>query len=63
MFKIVSCPQCGKRICRAEIGSSVVICCHSCKIDYRVTVDKDGGVYVLPFATNDPTAVLKPKRA
>ena len=35
-FKPITCPQCGKLLCRAKIGSIVEL--------------KDGGVHALPLA-------------
>lgn len=49
MYKYITCPQCGKRLCRAELGSSVVISCSVCKKDYVSTVDENGGVHTLPL--------------
>lgn len=47
MYKFISCPQCGKRICRAELGSSIAITCSNCKTDIQCVVDNDGGVHTL----------------
>lgn len=49
MYKIISCPQCGQKLCRAEIGSKVEIICPKCKAEYEGFVDKDGGVHTLPL--------------
>lgn len=49
MYKYITCPQCGKRLCRAQLGSKVEIACTSCKQDYLATVDENGGVYTLPL--------------
>ena len=49
MYKIISCPQCGQRLCRAEIGSKLEITCPKCKAEYVGCVDKDGGVHALPL--------------
>ena len=49
MYKILSCPQCGQRLCRAEIGSKIEIICPKCKAVYIGYIDKDGGVHALPL--------------
>ena len=49
ILQSITCPQCGKLLCRAKIGSEVELHCHICKITVQGTVDKDGGVYVLPL--------------
>lgn len=49
MYKYITCPQCGKRLCRAELGSNVEISCTTCKQELQVSVDKDGGVHTLPL--------------
>lgn len=48
-LKPITCPQCGKLLCRAKIGSEVELHCHVCKTFVQGTVDKDGGVYALPL--------------
>ncbi|MBQ8451596.1 MAG: hypothetical protein IJ538_02340 [Clostridia bacterium] len=59
MYKYITCPQCGKRLCRAELGSNVEITCPGCKQDLVASVDKDGGVHTLPL---DSTKPHKPKK-
>ena len=54
MYKYITCPQCGKRLCRAELGSNVEITCPSCKQDIKASVDKDGGVHTLPLDSTKP---------
>ena len=49
MYKYITCPQCGKRLCRAELGSKVEIACSNCKQGYVSTVDENGGVHTLPL--------------
>lgn len=49
MYKYITCPQCGKRLCRAELGSNVEITCSICKQEILASVDKDGGVHTLPL--------------
>lgn len=49
MYKYITCPQCGKRLCRAELGSNVEITCAGCKQDIIASVDTDGGVHTLPL--------------
>ena len=49
MYKYLTCPQCGKRLCRAELGSNVEITCVGCKQDIVASVDNDGGVHTLPL--------------
>ena len=49
ILKPITCPQCGKILCRARIGSFVELHCHTCKTVVQGTVDKDGGVYALPL--------------
>jgi phage FluMu protein Com len=49
MYKIISCPQCGQKLCRAEIGSKVEIICPKCKTECEGYVDKNGGVHALPL--------------
>lgn len=58
MYKILSCPQCGQRLCRAEIGSKVVITCPKCKSEYESFIDKDGGVHALPLESR-PIQAMK----
>lgn len=48
-FKPITCPQCGKLLCRAKIGSIVEVHCHVCKTVVQGEVDKDGGVHALPL--------------
>ena len=60
MYKYITCPQCGKRLCRADLGSSVEITCSVCKQELSATVDKDGGVYTLSLDSNKPQN--KPKQ-
>lgn len=50
MYKFITCPQCGKRLCRANPGSSIEIACPVCKINYEGTIDEDGGVHVVPIS-------------
>ncbi len=52
MLKFITCPQCGQKLCRAEIGSKVVITCPKCKSTYEGIVDKDGSVHALPLAND-----------
>lgn len=49
MYKYITCPQCGKRLCRAVLGSKLEITCYACKQDYVSTVDENGGVHTLPI--------------
>lgn len=44
-LKPITCPQCGKLLCRAKIGSEVELHCHVCKTVVQGTVDKDGGSF------------------
>lgn len=60
MYKYITCPQCGKRLCRAELGSNVEITCSGCKQDIVASVDINGGVHTLPLDTTKPTK--KPKQ-
>lgn len=53
MYKILTCPQCGQRLCRATLGSKIEIVCPKCKIDYESHVDKNGGVHALPLEENN----------
>ena len=55
-LKTITCPQCGKKLCRAKTDSFVELHCHTCKTVVQGTVDKDGGVYALPLE-------VKPKKA
>ncbi|MDD3831647.1 MAG: hypothetical protein PHW00_03200 [Clostridia bacterium] len=48
-LKPITCPQCGKILCRAKVGSEVEVHCHACRIDVKGTVDPDGGVHALPL--------------
>lgn len=59
MYKYITCPQCGKRLCRAELGSNVEITCANCKQNIVASVDKDGGVHTLPL---DDKSQLKSKK-
>lgn len=59
MYKYITCPQCGKRLCRAVLGSKLEITCAACKQDYVSTVDENGGVHTLPI---DSKTILKTKR-
>lgn len=45
----ITCPQCGKLLCRAKIGSFVEVQCGTCKQLIQGTVDNDGGVHALPL--------------
>lgn len=60
MYKYITCPQCGKRLCRAELGSSVEITCSVCKQDLLASVDKDGGVHTLSLDSSKNQT--KPKK-
>ncbi len=53
MYKFIVCPQCGKRLCRANLGSCIEIACPVCKINYEGTIDKEGGVHVIPIPLED----------
>ena len=59
MYKYITCPQCGKRLCRAELGSKVEIACANCKQGYISTVDENGGVHTLPL---DEKVIPKTKK-
>ena len=59
MYKYITCPQCGKRLCRAELGSKVIVHCTNCKKDYVSTVDENGGVHTLPL---DEKPIQKTKK-
>lgn len=52
MYKIITCPQCGQRLCRVDLGSKVEITCTKCKTDYEWFVDKDGSIHALPLDDN-----------
>lgn len=45
----ITCPQCGKLLCRALIGSFVEVYCSNCKTLVQGKVDNDGGVHALPL--------------
>lgn len=45
MYRYITCPKCGKRLCRAEAGSKVEITCASCRQDIVSTIDKNGCVH------------------
>ncbi|MEG2688355.1 MAG: hypothetical protein RSA24_04220 [Clostridia bacterium] len=51
MYKFISCPECGQKLCRAETGSKVEITCPKCKTEFEGFIDKDGGVHALPLET------------
>lgn len=36
------CPICGKKLCRAEIGSVIEMPCPHCKLQVEVAIDKSG---------------------
>lgn len=59
MNKVITCPQCGKILCKASIGSEVELYCHICKIEIKGTVDKDGGVHALPLTVKSNTRTAK----
>lgn len=60
MYKYITCPQCGKRLCRAELGSNVEITCSGCKQNIVASVDTKGGVHTLPLDTTKPQ--VKPEK-
>ena len=41
MKKFVVCPNCGYKLCKAEIGSTVEMVCPSCKQPVEVTVNQE----------------------
>ncbi len=49
MYKYITCPQCGKRICRAQLGSRIEVKCENCGTEFEGAVDGDGGVHALPL--------------
>ena len=50
MYKmIIVCPQCGQKLCRAELGSKIEICCPKCKAMYDSQVENNGGVHPMPM--------------
>lgn len=51
-----ACPICGKKLCRAKIGSSVEVFCPTCK--KTVTVDVLDG-RVVSVITDEPPVELK----
>ncbi len=59
MYKYITCPQCGKRLCRAELGSKIAITCSVCKQEFAAAVDNDGGVHILPL---DEKVIPKSKK-
>ena len=41
MLKIIVCPSCGYRLCRAEVGSKVNMKCPKCKEELDFKVDEE----------------------
>ena len=59
MYKYITCPQCGKRICRAEIGSKIVVKCEKCGTEFEGVVDVHGGVHALPLDNQLKKAIMQ----
>jgi len=49
MLKVISCPQCGHHIVKAENGSRIQYICPKCKSRVQSYVDNEGGVHALPL--------------
>lgn len=52
MNRVVTCPKCGRILCRASSGSKVELRCHICKIDVLSKIDISGCVHVLESSDN-----------
>ncbi len=56
MVKVISCPQCGQRLCKAEAGTNIVeVMCPKCKAIFAGKVDENGGVHALPIDATSST--------
>ncbi len=55
MKKFITCPNCGHKLFKAEIGSSIDVTCPSCKQPFEVTVSKES-VITIDKSVNKPCA-------
>lgn len=51
--KFITCPNCGQKLFKAEIGSMVDIICPSCKQPFEVTVSRES-VVTIDRSVNKP---------
>ncbi len=51
--KVVTCPECGTRICKTTYATGLIIACAKCKSELEVNVDERGAVTVVSVENNE----------
>ncbi len=65
MYKYITCPECGQRLCRADYGSKIESSCYKCRAEFKANVDKDGVLHIATitaFAESPQKKVLATKK-
>ncbi len=58
MYRYVTCPHCGQKLCKATLGCEIESSCSKCKTDFMAKIDADGCVHL---ATAKIISVIKEK--